>query len=132
MHLIDKLAWIEIRDGKILSTRSKGRTKYYFPGGKRELGESDFEALSREINEELSVSLIEDSTRFLGIFQAQADSHPDGVQVQMTCYTGAYTGTIAADSEIEEVVWLTYQDRAAVSPVDQIIFDWLKEKQLIR
>lgn len=131
MKLIDKLAWIEIQDGKILSTRSKGRTKYYFPGGKRETGESDFEALSREINEELSISLIETSTRFLGIFQAQADSHPDGVQVQMTCYTGAYTGTIAAASEIEEVVWLTYQDRQAVSPVDQIIFDWLKERKLI-
>lgn len=131
MHIIDKLAWIEIRDGKILSTRSKGRTKYYFPGGKRELGESDFEALSREINEELSVNLIESSSQLLGIFQAQADSHPDGVQVQMTCYTGAYSGTIAAASEIEEVVWLTYQDRDIVSPVDQIIFDWLKEQQLL-
>ncbi|PVY40236.1 NUDIX hydrolase [Pontibacter virosus] len=132
MKLIDKLAWIEIRDGKILSTRSKGRTKYYFPGGKREAGESDFEALSREINEELSISLIEASTRFLGIFQAQADSHPDGVQVQMTCYTGNYTGKIAAASEIEEVVWFTYQDREAVSPVDQIIFDWLKERKLLQ
>lgn len=132
IQTIDKLAWIEIRDGKILSTRSKGRTKYCFPGGKREAGESDFEALSREISEELSISLIEGSTRFLGIFQAQADSHPDGVQVQMTCYTGHYTGTITAASEIEEVVWLTYQDREAVSPVDQIIFDWLKERKLLR
>ncbi|MCP2045131.1 NUDIX domain-containing protein [Pontibacter sp. HSC-36F09] len=131
MHIIDKLAWIEIRDGKILSTRSKGRTKYYFPGGKREAGESDFEVLSREIHEELSISLIEDSTRFMGIFQAQADRHPDGVQVQMTCYTGDYTGTIAAASEIEEVVWLTYEDRETVSPVDQIIFDWLKEHRLL-
>ncbi|SIQ89976.1 NUDIX hydrolase [Pontibacter lucknowensis] len=132
MKLIDKHAWIEIQDGKILSTRSKGRTKYYFPGGKREAGESDFEALSREINEELSISLIEDSTRFLGIFQAQADSHPDGVQVKMTCYTGAYTGTIAAASEIEEIVWLKYQDKHLTSPVDHIIFDWLKERELIR
>lgn len=132
MQIIDKLAWIEIQDGKILSTRSKGRTKYYFPGGKREAGESDFEALAREINEELSINLIEDSTRFLGVFQAQADSHPDGVLVQMTCYTGAYTGTIAAASEIEEVVWLTYHDREAVSAVDQIIFDWLRERELLR
>lgn len=50
----------------------------------------------------------------------------------MTCYTGPYTGTIAAASEIEEVVWLTYQDREAVSPVDQIIFDWLKEQKLLQ
>jgi 8-oxo-dGTP diphosphatase len=129
MHLIDKLAWIEIRDGKILSTRSKGRTKYYFPGGKREAGESDFEALAREIREELSVHLIEDSMTFTGIFQAQADSHPEGVQVKMTCFEGAYTGTIAPANEIEEMVWLTYADRHLVSPVDQIIFDWLKERE---
>lgn len=132
MIVIDKLAWIEIQDGKILSTRSKGRTKYYIPGGKREAGESDFQALSREITEELSVTLIEDSMKFLGIFQAQADSHAAGVQVKMTCYKGSFTGSILPASEIEEVVWLTYQDRDRISPVDQIIFDWLKEKALIR
>jgi 8-oxo-dGTP diphosphatase len=132
MHIIDKLAWIEIRDGKILSTRSKGRTKYYFPGGKRETGESDFEGLSREISEELSISLTEESSTFLGVFQAQADSHAEGIQVKMTCYEGAYTGTIQPANEIEEVVWLTYADRDKVSAVDQIIFDWLKDKMLLR
>ncbi|MHC2993702.1 DNA mismatch repair protein MutT, partial [Pontibacter sp. HJ8] len=59
------------------------------------------------------------------------DSHPEGIQVQMTCYQGAYTGTIAPSAEIEEVVWLTYADRDHVSPVDQIIMDWLKERMLI-
>jgi 8-oxo-dGTP diphosphatase len=131
MPTIDKLAWIEIQDGKILSTRSKGRTKYYFPGGKREAGESDFEALSREISEELSIILTEETATFLGVFQAQADSHAEGIQVKMTCYTGRYTGTIAAANEIEEVVWLTYQDRDKVSAVDQLIFDWLKDKNLL-
>ena len=132
MHLIDKLAWIEIRDGKILSTRSKGRTKYYLPGGKREPGETDFQTLHREIQEELSIDLIEESITFTGVFQAQADSHPEGVQVKMTCYQGDYTGTIAPASEIEEVVWLSYQDRHLTSAVDQIIFDWLKERELLQ
>lgn len=131
MKLIDKLAWIEIREGKLLSTRSKGRTRYYIPGGKREAGESDFEALSREIQEELTVRLVESSMTFTGIFQAQADSHPEGIQVQMTCYQEAYTGTIAPSSEIEEVVWLSYADRERVSPVDQLIMDWLKERKLL-
>ena len=131
MKLIDKLAWIEIRDGKILSTRSKGRTKYYLPGGKREAGETDFPALHREIQEELSIHLLEDSITFTGTWQAQADSHQDGVQVKMTCYAGAYTGTIYPASEIEEVVWLSYKDKHLTSPVDHLIFDWLKEKALI-
>ncbi|NEM99334.1 NUDIX domain-containing protein [Pontibacter sp. BT327] len=129
--MIDKLALLEILDGRILSTRSKGITRYYIPGGKREEGESDFETLSREIREELNVEVIEDSINFVGIFQAQADSHAEGVQVKMTCYTGSYTGTPIASGEIAEVVWLSYKDRDLVSPVDQTIFDWLKEKNLL-
>ncbi|MFB9864262.1 NUDIX domain-containing protein [Rufibacter immobilis] len=131
MKTIDKLAWIEIKDGQILSTRSKGRTKYYFPGGKREAEESDFAALSREIAEELTVQLVPETVNYFGTFRAQADQHPEGVEVKMTCYTGHYTGTIQAASEIEEVVWLTYADREKVSAVDQIIFDWLNAEGLL-
>ncbi|WP_299821499.1 NUDIX domain-containing protein [uncultured Pontibacter sp.] len=128
MKTIDKLAWIEIRDGKILSTRSKGRTKYYLPGGKREAGETDFQALHREIQEELSINLLAESITFTGIFEAQADSHPEGVLVKITCYEGVYTGTLCPANEIEEKVWLGYNDKHLTSAVDHIIFDWLKEQ----
>ena len=33
---IDKVAYIKLQEGKILSSKSKGKTKYYIPGGKRE------------------------------------------------------------------------------------------------
>jgi 8-oxo-dGTP diphosphatase len=49
--LIDKLAWIYIENKHLLSTRSKGKDTYYIPRGKRELGETDQEALLREIKE---------------------------------------------------------------------------------
>ena len=55
---VDKVAFIEIQNGQILSTKSKGKTKYYIPGGKREKGESDEQTLIREIAEELSVAII--------------------------------------------------------------------------
>ena len=132
MTLIDKLAWIEIRDYKILSTRSRGKDTYYLPGGKREPGESDHEALVREIQEELSITLRPDSLRLYGTFQAQAHGHAAGIEVKMQCYTGSYEGTPCASSEIEEVVWLTYADRNNVSPVDRIIFDQLLQEGLIR
>ncbi|MFA0122432.1 NUDIX hydrolase, partial [Vibrio sp. 10N.261.48.A2] len=45
MHkVIDKLAWIFIKDGKLLMVRSKGKELFYLPGGKREAGESDEQA----------------------------------------------------------------------------------------
>ncbi|WP_235893467.1 NUDIX hydrolase [Litoribacter populi] len=102
------------------------------PGGKRESGESDAEALIREIQEELSVQLVKDSLHHIGTFTAQAHGHPQGVMVQMTCYTASYKGKLQAAAEIEEIVWLCYADKEKVTPVDKIIFDWLKEERRIR
>lgn len=124
---IDKIAWIELNDGRILSTRSRGKDIYYLPGGKREPGESDVETLVREIDEELAVKIDAGTARLLGTFEAQAHGHAGGVLVRMTCYTADHQGTPAASSEIEEVVWLTYADRDRVSPVDKIIFDHLRD-----
>jgi len=132
MKIIDKLAWIEIQDNKILSTRSFGKDKWYIPGGKRDGTETDIEALTREIKEELNVDLILDSIEYLETFQGQAHSHPEGVMVKMQCYTGQYQGELKASAEVEEIAWLTLKDMHTISPVDKIIFDWLAKKGLIR
>ena len=52
---IDVLAWVCVRDGRMLATRTHGKSVFYLPGGKRLPGESDAKALSREIAEELGV-----------------------------------------------------------------------------
>ena len=54
---IDKLAWLHIENRKVQCVRSTGKSTFYLPGGKRDLGESDEEALLREIKEELTVDL---------------------------------------------------------------------------
>ena len=76
IRFIDKLAWIELQEGKILMTRSRGNDTFYIPGGKREPGETDEQALLREIREELSVELIPSSLNRMGTFQAQAHGSP--------------------------------------------------------
>ncbi len=129
---IDKIAWLELADGRVLSTRSRGKTVYYLPGGKREPGESDVETLVREVAEELTVRIDPTTAVPEGTFTAQAHGHPAGVEVEMTCYSAHYEGTPTASSEIEEVRWLTYDDRENVSPVDQIIFDHLHEAGRLR
>ncbi|MEV5712084.1 NUDIX domain-containing protein [Actinoallomurus sp. NPDC052274] len=132
MSVIDKVAWIRVEDGRVLSTRSRGKDAYYFPGGKREAGESDTQTLTREVREELTVSIVPETVAHLGTYEAQAHGHPDGVTVRMTCYTGDYRGTLGPSSEIEEVVWLSYADRDRVSPVDQLIFDDLRASGHLR
>ncbi|GLU52629.1 DNA mismatch repair protein MutT [Dyadobacter frigoris] len=131
MLMIDKLAWIEIRDKAILSTRSYGKDKFYIPGGKREAGETDAQAIIREIKEELNIDLKSDSLQFAGIFEAQAHGHAEGIIVKMTCYTADYTGALQATSEIEEIRWLNFADQDKISDVDKIIFDYLKAKGLL-
>ena len=129
MQIIDKLAWINIDNGKILSTRSKGKDTYYIPGGKREADETDWEALSREIKEELDIDLVEDRLRSAGTFEAQAHGKQDRVMVRMTCYYADYTGNLKANSEIDELIWLNYSGREKSSAVDKIIFDELHKQE---
>ena len=55
--VIDKIAWIHTKDGKVLSTLSRGKDVFYIPGGKREENETDEQTLVREIKEELDVDI---------------------------------------------------------------------------
>lgn len=129
--MIDKLALIEIQNKKILSARSIGRDVFYIPGGKREAGESDEEALVREIEEELSVKIDPSTLVFYGEFQAQAHNHPAGVVVRMRCYTTFDLGPVSKAAEIEEIGWLSCADMEMISAVDKIIFSDLKSKGLL-
>jgi len=124
--MIDKLAWIHIKDGRMLAARSRGKDAYFLPGGKRESGESDEQALMREVREELTVAL--EDMRPAGIFEAQAHGREEGVIVRMTCFTADYSGELQPAAEIEEIAWLTYADRDRVSLVGRQIMDWLHER----
>lgn len=128
---IDKLAWVYVKDGKVLSTRSRGKDTWYIPGGKREGNETDEQALIREIGEELSVDLMPKTMRHYGTFEAQAHGKPEGTMVRMTCYTADFIGDIRPAAEVEEYAWLGYKGREKSSPVDKLIFDDLKTKGLI-
>ena len=127
MTMIDKLAWIRLDNSQLLAARSHHRDVYYIPGGKREAGETDQQALTREIQEELSVELLPDSIQFVGEFTAPADGKPAEVLVRMRCYAADYRGKLAPAAEIAEMAWLTYADRPYVSAVAQLIFDSLHQ-----
>jgi 8-oxo-dGTP pyrophosphatase MutT (NUDIX family) len=130
--MIDKLAWVRIQNGAVLTARSRNRDRYYLPGGKREAGETDHEALIREIREELRVELLPATLQPVGEFVAQAHGQTNGTTVRMRCFSGDYSGELAPAAEIEEIAWLTYADRDKVSEVTAHIFDFLYAKGLLR
>ena len=132
MKEIDKIALIYLKNGKILSTLSKGKDTYYIPGGKREGHESDIETLVRECKEELSIDIKENTVEYYGTFEAQAHGKAEGVLVRMTCYTAELKGEMRPSSEIQEIRWLDYSNLDKISPVDKLIFKDLYEKKLLR
>ena len=133
MKEIDKIAFLYLKDGKILSTLSKGKDTYYIPGGKREENETDEETLIRECKEELSIEIKKSTIKYYGTFKAQAHGKAEGVIVKMTCYMAEFDGDLRADSEIQEIKWLDYSNlNVKISPVDELIFKDLYNKSLIK
>lgn len=96
-----------IRDdaGRVLLVRKRGTVAFMQPGGKRNPGEDDVSALSREVAEELGCSLILSSARFLGHFEAAAANEP-GFRIHATLYAAEINGRITTSSEIEEAIWI--------------------------
>lgn len=132
MKEIDKIAFLYLKNGKILSSLSKGKDTYYIPGGKRENNETDEETLIRECKEELSIDIKRDTLKYYGTFKAQAHGKTEGVIVKMTCYMADFDGDLEANSEIQELKWLDYSHlNVKISPVDQLIFEDLYNKKLI-
>ena len=132
MKIIDKIAFLYLKDGKILSTLSKGKDTYYIPGGKREGNETDVETLIRECKEELTIDILKNTIKYYGTFEAQAHGHAEGVIVKMTCYQAKFFGELIPNSEIEEIKWLDYSNlNVKISPVDHLIYKDLYDKHLI-
>jgi 8-oxo-dGTP diphosphatase len=89
---------------RLLVVRKKGTVSYILPGGKPEDGESDQQALEREIDEELGCRLRWETFVFLGCFSdAAADMVNTNVTVRL--YAAQLVGELCPKSEIENFKW---------------------------
>jgi len=125
---IDKLAWVFIKDNKLLVARSKDKALFYLSGGKREQGESDEQALLREIKEELSVDIIPNTVKYAQTFTAPADGKNSDITVKLSCYFAGFEGQLAPDAEIAFVDF-QLQERCSLATVK--VLAWLNQQGLI-
>ncbi len=131
MPLIDAVAWVCVRDRRLLCVLSRGKGAYFLPGGKREPGENDWEALSREVCEEVQVRLKQENFKFFGTYRDLAHGYTTGREVELICYTATYEGNPAPSREIELVDWIIHRDRHRCALLTKQILDELYLKNLV-
>jgi 8-oxo-dGTP diphosphatase len=96
-----------IRDtaGRVLLVRKRGTAAFMQPGGKRDAGEDDMTALTRELDEELGCRVVPGTVSALGTFECVAANEPDR-QVHAALYAVDVAGDIIARAEIDEIAWI--------------------------
>jgi len=92
-------------DNRLLLVRKRNTRAFMLPGGKREPGESAHEALRRELQEELELSLPADTLSPLGSFRAAAANEPD-TWVEAQVFVARLEQPVAPAAELEELAWL--------------------------
>jgi 8-oxo-dGTP diphosphatase len=98
-------ALIRDEQGRVLLVRKRGTSAFMQPGGKRDVGESDVAALSREIAEELGCQVKNTSAQALGVFDCAAANEP-GFLVNAAVYAVDVDGLIRPGGEIDQIVWV--------------------------
>ncbi len=130
MKLIDKLALIHIYNRKVLFVRSKGKDIFYTVGGKRNPGETDEQALTRECKEEIGVDIIQGSPKYLVTFNDKVHGNKE-MDIKLTCYSADFIGSPKPCSEIEEMAWFNTSNTDKTTDTGASVLKWLKERNLI-
>jgi 8-oxo-dGTP diphosphatase len=129
--ILDVVAWVHVRANRMLVVRARGRDRLYQPGGKREPGEDDWAALSREVREELGVELDAATFGFLGFVDSVAHDQAPGTRVRMACYTAEYRGELVASAEVDEFRFVSFAERGLLAPASQGALDRARELRMI-
>jgi len=115
---LQSVAWIHQNNNKILCVKSKGKDKFFIPGGKLEDLESNERALIREIKEELSVTLDVNSISHLFTIEDIAYGLED-TNLSMHCYNANYSGKFTPNAEIEIAKWIGLDNISLCAPAAQ-------------
>mgnify|MGYP000546874188 CR=1 FL=1 len=130
MHEISSVAWVYQQDEKILCVKTRGKDKFFIPGGKLNHNESNESALQREILEELSVSLSKQSLKHLVTIKETAYGL-ENTLVNMHCFTADYQGKIHINSEIETSMWIGLDNIALCAPAAQRVLEQVLKKNAL-
>lgn len=108
---------IVYQNKQLLLAFSKHKSAWYLPGGKIDPEESPLEALIREIQEELCVTLLKTDLTPLFHITAPAFGEKEGIIMEQDCFQGPSALPYKASSEIGELRYFSLADYMAQSPI---------------
>jgi 8-oxo-dGTP pyrophosphatase MutT (NUDIX family) len=125
----DKIAWILIRERKLLVGRNERATRFYLPGGGREDGETDLQVLEREIAEELSVRIDNSTALHVATVVARRDNSED--DLVYIAYSAEHHEEPRPSMEVVELAWVTTADGDRVTDAERQIMAILHGRGLV-
>lgn len=129
---IVKVAWVPVNEeGKVLCVRTRGLELFYNVGGKPEVGESDIDALIREVREEVGVELVRSTILFLHELRGAGVDKAAGKDVVLRMFAAEYEGSLAPANEIAEMRWLGMAERQFLPPLGSAALEWMTEQGLL-
>lgn len=112
---------IHDREGRLLTVRKHGTTRFMLPGGKLEPGETPAQAAVREVSEEVGVDIDPAALVPLGRWRSPAANEPD-TDIDSTVFTvDLHEPAPRVAHEIDELRWLAPSDAAAYDDLAPMI-----------
>ena len=114
---------VDIVGNTVLLVRARDNDVWYFPGGKIDAGETPTEALSRELEEELGITL--SVAEFEHIGTVSGPNHDRTAEAELICYRAPHVPDVKAQAEITGVERMRVTDRARMAPLVEQLLDSL-------
>ena len=124
--MIKCVCLVEETEDQILLVQVRHREKYYFPGGKIDEGETQLQALKRELKEELKLELSEEELSYIGTVVGKAYPQ-ENMLTELNGYRATvpiYWDNIHTDNEITDIKWFDKNDSEHIAPA---VLTWIKE-----
>lgn len=125
---------VVVRNRRLLLAFSNNKRAFYLPGGKADKGETASEALVREIQEELNVTLDPTAFEFYMQVEALAFGEQDGILMKQDCFRADLPAEPRPAAEIGSLQYfdmLRYSHEPAQVPGVIMVMQQLREDGLI-